>query len=34
MLDRSAFKPGETVVFKALVYDVAPHGTFSEAREG
>ena len=34
MLDRAAFKPGETVKFKAVVYDTAPDGTLSVARQG
>ena len=34
MLDRSAFKPGETVKFKAVAYDVAPDGTLSASRQG
>lgn len=34
MLDRAAFRPGETVKFKAVVYDVAPDGTLSAAPKG
>ena len=34
MLDRSAFRPGETVKFKAVVYDVSPDGTLSVSRQG
>lgn len=34
MLDRAAFKPGETVKFKAVVYDTAPDGELSVARHG
>ena len=32
LLDRAAFKPGETVKFKVIVYEVAPDGTLSAAR--
>lgn len=34
MLDRAAFKPGEVVRFKAVVYDVAPDGKLSVADKG
>ncbi len=34
MLDRSAFRPGETVKFKAVVYDIAGDGSISAARAG
>ena len=34
MLDRSAFRPGETVKFKAVVYDVAGDGSLSAAQGG
>ena len=34
LLDRAAFKPGETVKFKALVYEIAPDGRRSTALEG
>ena len=34
MLDRSAFKPGETVRYKAVAYDAAPDGKLSVARQG
>lgn len=34
MLDRSAFRPGDTVKFKAVVYDVARDGSLSAALRG
>lgn len=34
MLDRAAFKPGETVKFKVIVYEIAPDGKRSAARPG